>query len=122
MHWYLYLPEQASLAQILCPDKSHGMGHPLQNLCHDDVGYNIKASNFWATPELLMEAIRIGLGANQERFASPLDFNPMLATYYSPFAEDAQFGAQYNAYSNRWTGSSQASPDSTPKEMQKAMR
>ena len=67
-----------------------------------------------------MRALRTGLATTQERFACPLNFNPSLENYYSPFEEDASFGA--NAYSCKWTGSSQANPEYTPKDMQKAVR
>lgn len=35
---------------------------------------------------------------------------------------DSEFGAQHDAYSRRWTGPSQAHPEYTSKEMQKALR
>ena len=63
-----------------------------------------------------------GLNATHERFACPLNFHRDSQAYYSPFQEDAIFGALYNAFSCRWTGSSQAHPEYTPKAMQKAVR
>ena len=84
--------------------------------------YCIKSSNFWATPKTLMDVIKAGFGITQERFACPLDFEPTLQSYYSPFPEDARFGAQHDAYSCKWTGASQAMPESSAQEMQKAVR
>ena len=84
--------------------------------------YCIKSSIFWVAPKSLMEAIKVRLGATQERFACPLNCDTSYQPYYSPFAHDTQFGAQHDAYSCRWTGSSQANLDCTAKEMQKAVR
>ncbi len=84
--------------------------------------HTISMKNHWATPQSLVKTIAEGLSARQERFACPLDFNPAFDRYYSPFREDLEFGAGHDAYSCRWTGSSQAHPEHTAKEMQKAVR
>ena len=41
-----------------------------------------------------------------ERFASPLNFNPNMACYFSIYAEIALFGTNLDAYSVKWTGAS----------------
>ena len=45
-----------------------------------------------------------------------------MTIYFSPFVEDSAFGASHDAYSQRWTGSSQASPEWSAEDMQKAVR
>ena len=84
--------------------------------------YIVNQRNHWTVPEPLMRLAMEGLSAKQERFACPLNFHPSMGTYFSPFAGDNVFGASHDAYSCKWTGSSQAHPDHSPKEMQKAVR
>ena len=62
-------------------------------------------------------------------FACPLNFHPGMSTcsYFSPCLEDNVFGFTHNACSRHWHaygsyGSSQASPEYTAREMQKAVR
>ena len=84
--------------------------------------YTVNMRNYWMTPDSLVKVMTAGHSTNQERFASPLDFNPSFGRYYSPFQEDSIFGASGDAYSCKWTGSSQAHPEQSPKDMQKAVR
>ena len=84
--------------------------------------YTVNMRNYWTTPDSLVKVMTAGLSTNQERFASPLDFNPSFGRYYSPFQEDSIFGASGDAYSCKWTGSLQAHPEHSPKDMQKAVR
>ena len=78
--------------------------------------------NYWTTPDSLVKVMTAGLPTNQERFARPLDFNPSFGRYCSHFQENSIFGASGDAYSCKWTGSSQAHPEHSPKDMQKAVR
>ncbi len=48
-----------------------------------------------------------------ERFASPLNFYPIMTCYFSMYAEDALFNAKFDAYSMKWTGASQVDRGST---------
>ena len=84
--------------------------------------YTVNMRNYWTTPDSLAKVMTAGLSAEQERIASPLDFNPSSGNYHSPFHKDGIFGANGNAYSCKWTGSSQAHPELSPKHMQKAVR
>lgn len=54
-----------------------------------------------------MQAFKDGLSMTIERFASPLNFNPIMTCYFSMHAMDALFGANFDAYSVKWTGASQ---------------
>ena len=65
-----------------------------------------KLANQCTTPDKYMQAFRDGLSVTTERFASPLSFNPIMACYFSMYAEDALFGANFDAYSVKWTGAS----------------
>ena len=69
----------------------------------------------------LMNAISKA-GIAQERFASPLDHSPLIPAYSSKFEQDQLFGAQYNAYSRPWDGTSVVHPPHDDKEMEKAVR
>ena len=69
-----------------------------------------------------MQAITAGLGATTERFASPLNFNPEFGSYHSMYSEDKLFGANHDAYSCRWVGSSQVNPEYEAKAMERAVR
>ena len=46
--------------------------------------YTVNMRNYWTTPDSLVKVLTAGLSTNQERFASPLDFNPSFGSYYSP--------------------------------------
>ena len=74
------------------------------------------------TPTEYMQALIDGLSATTERFASPLNFNPLFESYYSIYLEDKLFGAAHDAYSCKWQGSSQVRPASTTKDMEKPVR
>ena len=84
--------------------------------------YIVNMRNYWTTPDSLTRTIIEGLSSTQERFACLLNFNSSFEKYYSPFPEDCIFGACTNAYSCKWTGSSQAHLEHNPQDMQKAIR
>eukprot|EP00878_Enallax_costatus_P028135 GHUV01030350.1.p1 GENE.GHUV01030350.1~~GHUV01030350.1.p1 ORF type:complete len:204 (+),score=35.47 GHUV01030350.1:375-986(+) len=62
-----------------------------------------------------------GFKCTKERFASPLNSYPDIQQYWSAHKEDQAFGASYDAYSVRWTGSSVAVPDFDPYAAEKAL-
>ena len=69
-----------------------------------------------------MLTLQRGFGAQTERFASPLNVHPATKVYFSPYPEDETFGAQHDAYLCQWQGSSQANPEWSANDMQKAVR
>ena len=69
-----------------------------------------------------MQALKDGPSVTTERFASPLNFNPNTTCYFSMCAEDALFGANFDAYSVKWTSASQVNPEYEAVAMEKAMR
>ena len=71
----------------------------------------IKLSNHWATPPELYDALKQLTGATKERFASPLNFNPKMQQYCSIHKRDQIFGAKWDTYKYRWTGSSVHNPE-----------
>ena len=81
-----------------------------------------KLENHIATPDEYMHALKVGLDIDCERFASPLNFNPEIPQYYSMYEQDRVFGANFNAFSSKWTGASQAKPEFEPEAMEKALR
>jgi len=81
-----------------------------------------KLANQCTTPDRYMQALRDGLSVTTERFASPLNFNPNMKCYFSMYAEDALFGANFETYSVKWTGASQVNPEYEAAAMEKAMR
>lgn len=58
-----------------------------------------------------MQAMAKGLTLTTETVAFPQTFSPHISSYYSMHEEDGIFGANHNAYSTRWTGASQATPE-----------
>jgi len=71
--------------------------------------------------KLKCTSFRNGLSVTTKRFASPLNFNPNMTCYFSMYAEDALFGANFDAYSVKWTGASQVNPEYEAVAMEKAM-
>ncbi len=69
-----------------------------------------------------MQAFRDVLSVTTERLASILNFNPNMTCYFGMYIEDALFGANFGAYSMKWTGASQASPEYEAVAMKKDMR
>ena len=60
---------------------------------------------------------------DDRKFASPLNFSPYFASYYNMYEEDQLFGANYDAYSTRWTGgASQATRETGPSASENAVR
>ena len=83
----------------------------------------VKASKLRrSTPDVYMHAFKYGLEVQCKRFASPIDFNPEMQQYYSLHDRDKVFGANIDAYSTKWQGTSQAYPPWTPNDMDKAMK
>ena len=81
-----------------------------------------KLANQCTTPDRYMQAFKDGLSVTTERFASPLNFSPTMTCYFSMYAEDALFGANFDAYSVKWTAASQVNPEYEAVAMEKAMR
>ena len=78
-----------------------------------------KLANQCTTPDRYIQAFKRGLSETTERFASPLNFNPNMTCYFSMYAEDALFGANFDAYSRKWTGASQVNPEYEAVAMEK---
>ena len=68
-----------------------------------------------------MQAFRDKLSMTTKRFASPLSISSDMAGYFSMYAEDAMFGANFNMYSVKWTGASQVNPEYEAVVIEKAM-
>ena len=73
-----------------------------------------------ALPHCLSSAIHASFNTTWELFASPLNssMNPMV-DYCSAFQEDTVFGAHFDAFSYRLTGSCLANPEYEPEDMRK---
>ena len=69
-----------------------------------------------------MQAFRVWLSAKSGRSASLLNFNPNMECYFSMHAQNALFGANFDAYSMKWTSSPQVQPEHEPAAVKKAMR
>ncbi len=85
-------------------------------------GRKYKPTNQWATPPDLQRAISLTFRSTAEIFASPLNcsMEPGI-TYCSTYPEDAAFGAIYDAFSYRLTGSCIANPEYDPGDTRKAI-
>ena len=76
----------------------------------------------WSTPIDFMKAMAEGLSLTTDRFESPMNFSPYLEKYYSKYKEDQLFGANCDAHSSRWTGTSLAIPATDAAQADKAVR
>jgi hypothetical protein len=81
-----------------------------------------KITNQWAITQILASAINACFNTTFEIFTSPLNssMNPNVE-YCTAFPEDANFGAHYDSFSYRLTGSCIANPEYEPKDMRKAV-
>ncbi len=82
-----------------------------------------KIANQWAITQKLASAIHACFNTTFEIFASPLNIsmNPNVE-YFTAFPEDANFGAHYDSFSYRLSGSCIANPKYEPEDMRKAVR
>ena len=71
----------------------------------------IKVKNHWATPPEIYHALQDLMQIDKERFASPLNYNPRMAHYWSVHERDQVFGAKWDTYKYQWTGSSVHNPE-----------
>ncbi len=73
-------------------------------------------------PPTLQRAIQLTFQSRAEIFASPLNcsMEPGI-TYCTAYPEDSSFGALYDAFSYRLTGSCTANPEYDPGDMRKAI-
>jgi hypothetical protein len=78
-------------------------------------------ARYWSIPEELKHALMSGIKAVSERFSSPLTAHMCDAGYWTAHARDQVFGARFNAYSSRWTGSSLAVPEFTAEAATRAV-
>jgi hypothetical protein len=92
---------------IFAADLTHLMHiyHPRTKLLNPQ-GIVSKIANQWAITHNLASAIRVCFNTTFEFFASPLNssMNPNVE-YCTEFPEDANFGAHFNSFSYRLTGS-----------------
>ena len=83
----------------------------------------VKMRNHWTTPPpLIQEGLLRAYDIGQERFASPLNFNPAIPEYWSAFPEDILFGAHHDAYSSRMTACGYMNPEYEEDELEKALQ
>lgn len=85
-------------------------------------GRRTKLKNHWATPDAYIKALQDGLSVCIERFASPLNFTPSMASYFSLFEADQALGANHDAFSCKWIGASQCNPEYEARDMERAVR
>ena len=81
-----------------------------------------KPQDRWSCPPKMMHTLEATLGTSMERFASPMDRSGDISAYWSRCPDDQLFGANHDAYSVPWTGSSHAYPGHDLKECEKAFR
>ena len=74
-------------------------------------GRTVKLTNHWATPREVYATIVEHAKVTKERFASPLNFSPYVHQYWSIHKRDQIFGAQWDTYKYKWTGSSVHNPE-----------
>ena len=80
---------------------------------------NIKLANHWATPEDIYRVIQRHTQTSHERFASPLNWSPEFANYYSIHKRDQLFGARWNTYRYKWTEAGVHNPEYEDQDLNK---
>eukprot|EP00775_Hariotina_reticulata_P002516 gene2516-biopygen4093 len=80
------------------------------NIIHD---IKIWTRGQQALPQALHDLLHNLIGSSTERLASPLNVAPSTDAYWSLHDRDRLFGANWNAYSVKWTGTSVVVPDHT---------
>jgi hypothetical protein len=95
--------------------------HPHTKLLNPQ-GIVSKTTNRWAITYSLASAIYACFKTTFKIFASPLNnsVNPNV-DYCTAFPEDANFGANFDSFCYRLTGSCIASPEYEPEDMRKAV-
>lgn len=73
-------------------------------------------------PEEYMNALVQSCNIGCEKFASPLNFSPLVKQYCSLYEQDRVLGANIDAYKTAWEGACQANPPHDAKAMEKAVR
>ena len=73
-------------------------------------GKKVDMKNHWALPDPFIKGLMSMYDITQERFASPLNYNLASKWYWADHTRDAIFGAQYDAYSSKITGSAYMNP------------
>ena len=71
----------------------------------------VKHKNNWSTPPSIYNILSSLTSATKERFASPLNFNPVFSQYWSAHERYQLFGAQWDTFRYAWTGSSVNNPE-----------
>ena len=79
----------------------------------------IKLANHWATPEEIYRVIQRHTQTSHERFASPLNWSPEFANYYSIHKRDQLFGARWNTYRYKWTEAGVHNPEYEDQDLNK---
>jgi ribonuclease HI len=79
----------------------------------------IKLANHWATPKEVYRVLQRHIGATKERFASPLNYSPEYAHYWSIHKRDQVFGAKCNAYKYQWTDAAVHNPEYEDQDLNK---
>ena len=88
---------------------------------YKDGAGNTRINNHWATPPEVMEALMEANSITRERYASPLNFHPQMACYWSMYEKDRLFGAEGNALDYLYTGSSESNPEYEDTDMARAV-
>ena len=115
-------PERLAVLRI----KYTGTGHFEQEIAellerYKDGSGSTRINNHWTTPPQVMEALMEANSITRERYASPLNFHPNMANYWSMYEKDKLFGAEGNALESLYTGSSESNPEYEDTDMTKAL-
>ncbi len=80
-----------------------------------------KLANQCTTPDRYVQAFQDS-SVTLERFAFSSNFNPNMTCPFRMYAEDALYGANFDAHSLKWTGASHVTPEYKAVAMATAMR
>ena len=91
--------------------------------CKADGGRKVKMSNHWTTDSrLLRDGLCKAYSIQQERFASPLNYDLHINNYWSAYKRDRLFGAHFDAFSTRFTGCAYMNPEYEEGELERALQ
>jgi hypothetical protein len=79
--------------------------------------------NHWTTPPpLIRPDLLVTYDIGQERFVSPLNFNPDVSEYWSAFERDKLFGAHHDAFSSKMNGCGYMNPEYEEADVEQALQ
>ena len=111
--WYLQTNPKPKVADFACEVSACAAFYSNKRL---------DLRNHWSTPPELAARLSLAVGAETERFSSPMNASASFRRHYSYRPGDAAFGFDFDAYSSRFRGSWYMNPEYDAEEPAHSMR